>query len=65
MDVNINIIRKGYLCFNDYHTKTIDKRKLAENVFRVSQFAFIWYFFMIVASIVEPLSLGVCAPLLP
>ena len=28
MDVNINIIRKGYLCLNDYHTKTIDKRKL-------------------------------------
>ena len=66
MDVNINIIRIGYLCLNDYHTKTIDKRKLyTENVFCVSQFAFIWYFFMIVASNVEPLSRGVCAPLLP
>ena len=26
--MDVNIIRKGYLCLNDYHTKTIDKRKL-------------------------------------
>ena len=26
--MDVNIIRKGYLCLNDHHTKTIDKRKL-------------------------------------